>query len=191
MRGVETCGETCIVVTNSAHFIEWKGYGLKLHIQENSLPVGTEQATLNIQASVSGDYESPDNYHRVSPVFWFLCEPMCKFEKEVVVEIQHCASPELTSDLRFARAVCSQEILPYTFDLLKSGRFSTKYRYGLQELTKFSGIAAFVRKVFNWLFNINYYARVFYLTNPQLKCPQADVVITLYTETHLKVIITS
>ena len=67
-RGVEVCGETTVVVTNVPQSYAWAGYGLKLHIPKGSLPVGMEQCTINIKASLAGQYEFPENTHLVSAV---------------------------------------------------------------------------------------------------------------------------
>ena len=157
---------------------------MNLHIQENSLPVGTEKVTLNILASITGDYQSPQGYQRVSPVFWFLCDT--DFEKEVTVEIQHCAGPDLTqpvSDLKFAKAVCSQKKLPYTFDLMDD-KFSCKGSYGVLSLKSFSGIAAFFR---NLIWGRDYFTCLYYPLSQDPNSQQIDLVVTWNTETHLTV----
>ena len=44
LRGVEVCGETTMVMKSThAQQFEWKGFGLKLHVNEGSLPADVEQ----------------------------------------------------------------------------------------------------------------------------------------------------
>ena len=143
LRGVEVCGEMTVVVHSSgAQQITWEGFGLKLHIDEGSLPAGIHQCTLTIKASLAGQYEFPDNSYLVSAIFWLRCEPMCKFTKPVVVEMQHCARSENVTNLKlkFVRAVCSQKQLPYTFKEL-GGDFTSHSSYGVVEVNGFSGLA--------------------------------------------------
>ena len=143
LRGVEVCGEMTVVVHSSgAQQITWEGFGLKLHIDEGSLPAGIHQCTLTIKASLAGQYEFPDNSFLVSAIFWLRCEPMCNFTKPVTVEMQHCARSENVANLKlkFVRAVCSQKQLPYTFKEL-GGDFTRHSSYGVVEVNGFSGLA--------------------------------------------------
>ena len=140
---MDVCGEKEVVVYSSqAREFEWKGFGLKLTIQKGSLPAGVEQCTINIKASLSGQYKFPEKTHLVSAIFWFRCEPMCKFTKPVTVEMQHCARSENVANhkLKFVRAVCSQKQLPYTFKEL-GGDFTSHSSYGVVEVKGFSGLA--------------------------------------------------
>ena len=141
--GVEVCGEMTVVVHSfDAQQITWEGFGLKLHIDEGSLPAGIHQCTLTIKASLAGQYEFPDNSYLVSAIFWLRCEPMCKFTKPVTVEMQHCARSENVANLKlkFVRAVCSQKQLSYTFKEL-GGDFTRHSSYGVVKVNGFSGVA--------------------------------------------------
>ena len=131
-----------VVYSSHARQITWEGFGLKLHFHEGSLPAGMEQCTINIQASLAGQYEFPDNHHLVSAIFWLHCETVHKFTRPITVEIQHCARSENIDklNLNFVRAVCSQKHLPYTFKQL-GGDFTSHSTYGVIELNSFSGLA--------------------------------------------------
>ena len=131
-----------VVHSSGAQQITWEGFGLKLHIAEDSLPAGIDQCTLTIKASLAGQYQFPDNSYLVSAIFWLRCEPMCKFTKPVTVEMQHCARSENVADLKlkFVRAVCSQKQLPYTFKEL-DGYFTSNSSYGVVEVNGFSALA--------------------------------------------------
>ena len=140
LPGVDVCGEMTVVLHSSAaQQITWEGFGLKLHIDEGSLPLGIDQCTLTIKASLAGQYEFPDNSYLVSAIIWLRCEPMCKFTKPVMVKMQHCARPENVLKLKFVRAVCSQKQLPYTFKEL-GGDFTSHSSYGVVEVNGFSGL---------------------------------------------------
>lgn len=179
------CGETFITITNEAQFFEWEGFGLRVHIEEFSLPEGVKEMSLSINASTTGHYESPEDHDRVSVVYWFKCEPNIKLEKEVILEVQHCAIFGHTSELSFARAVCTQEKLPYFFKLLKGGQFNDQSSYGVLSLSQFSGIAAFMKKFVSLVSVKRYYASLFH----QIKESRHEihVVVTWNTEAHLEV----
>ena len=128
------------VSTHDALF-EWEGFGLKLHVQEGSLPAGMEEARVNIRASVSGQFQLPEDSDLLSPVFWISAP--CNFTKPVTLEIQHCALREdetILSDLSFVSAMCSQKDLPYRFKQLDGGVFTIHSSYGSIQLDHFSGI---------------------------------------------------
>ena len=181
------CAETHVTVTNDAQSFTWEGYGLKLHIKEKSLPKDTEKITIYIKASITGDYDIHEDYERVSPVFWFRCDPVCKLEKEVTLEIQHCAMLECACDLTFARADCSQKERPYTFELLIGGEFSNQSHYGKLELCGFSGIVAFLKHCI-WGSRRWYFAHLFY---PKIQTDsitqEIHLAVTWDTLTHITV----
>ena len=134
-------GETAFKVSNQGAAFEWEGYGLKLHVPDHSLPGGMEEARVNIQASVSGQFQLLENSVLLSPVFWISAP--CKFTKPVTLEIQHCALREdkaVLSQLRFVSAKCSQKYLPYRFKHLDGGVFTTHSSYGSIQLNYFSGV---------------------------------------------------
>ena len=183
LRGVEVCGEMTVVVNPShAQQISWEGFGLKIHIEEGSLPPDTKQCVISIKASLAGQYEFPENSHLVSAVFWLRCEPMCKFTKPITVEMQHCARSENVANLnlKFVRANCRQKHFPYTFKQL-GGNFSSHSSYGIIELNSFSGVAitqegSTARE---------YCSQLFYLGHPNI-C-SIHFVVTWNLEAHLTV----
>ena len=183
LPGVEVCGEMSVVVHSSRYQpVTWEGFGLRLHIQEDSLPAGMEQCTLNIKASLAGQYEFPENSSLVSAVFWLRCEPMCKFTKPVRVEIQHCAKSENVDNLKmkFVRALCSQTQLLYTFKEL-GGDFNRHSSYGVIQVNGFSGIAVAQKGSEER----EYCSQLFYLCQPS-SC-QIHFVVTWNLEAHLTV----
>ena len=138
-----------------------------------------EQCTINIKASLAGQYEFPDNHHLVSAIFWLHCETVHKFTRPITVEIQHCARSENIDklNLNFVRAVCSQKHLPYTFKQL-GGDFTSHSTYGVIELNSFSGLAV----TQEGSEDREYCSRLFYLGQSYCKI---HFVVTQNIEAHL------
>ena len=183
LRGVEVYEEMTVMVYSSHdQLITWPGYGLRLNIPKGCLPAGMEQCTINIKASLAGQYEFPENTHLVSAIFWLRCEDVHKFTKPITVEIQHCAKSENVSNLNFIRAICSQEQLPYTFKQLHGGNFTSHSSYGIIELSSFSGVGV-VQKGSD---KRQYYSKIFFL-DKYFGGHRIDFVITWDTEAHINV----
>ena len=185
LRGADMSGEMSVVVYSS-HYqqITWEDFGLKLHIQEGSLPAGMEQCILQIKASLAGQYEFPENSHLVSAIFWLRCETVHKFTKPITVEIQHCAKSENIKNVKFIRAVCSQKQLPYTFKQLPGGNFTSRSSYGVIELSSFSGVGV----TQEGSEDREYCSRLFYMPLTR-KVPNQEIhfVISWNLEAHLTV----
>ena len=137
LRGVDVIGETTLTVTNEAQTFHWAGYGLKLHIPPATLPTGVRQSNIAIKASLTGQFQLPENTTLVSAVFWLHCP--VKFKKSLTLEIQHCGKH--FGDLSFIPAKCTQKDLPYQFmPLSRKGVFSAHHCYGSVTLFSFSGL---------------------------------------------------
>ena len=188
LNGVELCGETLLTVTNAADKFSWEGYGLTVHVQENNLPQGIKKTELTVAASTTGQYEFPANSNLVSAVYWFHCEPKRNFEKQLMLEIHHCAKSENASKLRFVTAVSSQEQLPYTFEPLEGGQFTSRgaYMYGSLHYSVRTLTTCGLAIVQDRSEEKNYYARLFYLSQSSLH-KEMNFVITLGTDAHLTV----
>ena len=169
-----------MVITSNPQSFMWKDFGLKLNVQGDSLPAGVKECRISIKASIAGQYEFPENIHLVSAVFWLRCEPACKFLQPLSLEIQHCAKQHNASKLCFMKAFCSQETLPYTFKLLKTG--SHFHRYSVLQLNSFSGVAV-AQEVSE---EREYVARLFYLSQSIYTC-DIHLVVTWNIEAHLTV----
>ena len=95
---------------------------------------------LCIQASISGDYQLPDDGVLVSGVYWLSLHPHVeRFGKKVTISLQHCASDD-DSSISFVTAKCTQETLPYTFKPLPGGSFAVS-REGTILVDHFSAVA--------------------------------------------------
>ena len=169
-----------MMVTNEGQHFVWKDFGLKLNIEKGSLPSGIKKCGINIKASIAGQYNFPKDLHLVSAVFWLRCEPKCKFLQPLLLEIQHCAKQDNTSKLCFMKALCSQETLPYTFKLLKTG--SHFHRYSVLQLNSFSGVAV----AQEGSEEREYVARLFYCTQ-SIYTHDIHLVVTWNIEAHLTV----
>ena len=115
---------------------------MRLHVPKDSISVSMGECRINIQVSLCGQFQLPDDSDLLSPVFWILAP--YKFMMPVTLEIQHCALREnetVLSDLSFVSAKCSQRDLPYRFRELDGGVFTTHSSYGSIDLNHFSGIA--------------------------------------------------
>ena len=142
IRGVEVIGEAEFIILDQGGSFEWKEYGMKLHVPEGSLPPEIGECRINIKASLSGQFQLPQNSDLLSPVMWIKAP--CKFTKPVTLEIQHCALRDdeaVLSSLSFVSAKCSQRDLPYKFRQVDGGVFTTHSSYGSIQLSHFSGFA--------------------------------------------------
>ena len=136
------------------------GYGFKLQVPPHSLPNHIDSCTITIKTSLSGQYELPPDTELVSPVFWLKCEPNVDFEVPLSLEIEHCAPPESCSHLTMARALCTKDNLPGSFEILYGGKFDTK-KYGVLKLSHFSFFSILLRMIFPP--RREYWYKVFYM----------------------------
>ena len=59
----------CHYVINQGGSFQWKGYGLRLHVDKGSLQPSTEEYKINVRASLSGQFQLPGDSDLLSPVF--------------------------------------------------------------------------------------------------------------------------
>ncbi len=179
------------MLTNSATTFDWAGYGFKLTVPPDSLPVGVDQCQLDIAASTAGQYQFPENFQQlVSGVFWIRPSVPGRFRRSLTIEIEHCAKMTSSTELSFVRAHCTQESLPYRFKEVKErGLFqqtSSKGNrsYGSLEVTQFSCFA--VADNDNDV-ERRYTARLYYLQR-YISGVTVHVAISWDTKTHYQVI---
>ena len=182
LPGVDVCGEIALLVTDKAQQFIWKQFGFELIIPSGVLPPGVDQCELLIKASLLGDYQLPQEYHLISPIFWIRCEPHCKFVKAIPLKIEHCALDQNLPNLSFIRALCTQKELPYSFQIISGGQFSQSNSCGLIELDRFSGIGAAQKGSKKR----RYCARLFYLTH-SADDHQVHFTVTWNTNAHRNV----
>ena len=112
--------------------------------------------TLCIQASLSGDYQLPDDGVLVSGVYWLSLHPHVeRFDKKVTISLQHCASDD-DSSISFVTAKCTQETLPYTFKPLLPGGSFDVFREGTILVNQFSAVAAVAASVSDYAVCLHY-----------------------------------
>ena len=125
----------------------WEGHGLRLHIPANALHTNIPSLTMRIQASLSGQFRLPDDMELVSGVYW-ISFPAKSLVQPVTLELQHCACLEQNEQTRltFVTSKCNQETLPYQFEPLPGGVFTTSSDYGAVQVNHFSGVAVSRKK---------------------------------------------
>ena len=136
--GVEVVGEVKLMVTNEAMNFHWKDHGFKLHVQDNSLPEGIPEYSVNIKASLSGQFELPESYELVSAMYWVKTPG--KFTKPITIEVQHCANFSDPNQLHFVFTSFAKKGLPYKFEVIDGGSFTLGNTYGALSTTHFCGI---------------------------------------------------
>ena len=179
-----TGGEkTEVVYYSEPKPVHWEEFGLKLYFPKDSLPLGMEQCTVKIKASLAGQYRFPDDSHPVSAVFWLRCEAkrVFEFNRPVTVEIQHCAKSDNMSKLNFAKALCSQPQLPYNFNHVPEGSFNNQSSYGVIKMHSFSGMVI----TQTGTTDKEYCSKIFYFDGPSQT--EVHFVMTWNTKAHLTV----
>ena len=146
IRGADIVAKTTLkVVPGTPLTFEWNG--MKLQIPAKALEPGTPTQTMTIQASLSGQYQLPDDTELVSGIYWLTFSQ--RFSRPVTMELQHCAyleHPDQLYSLFFLTAKCNQKTLPYQFQELPGGVFSTNTSCGAIELNHFSGVGVGMKK---------------------------------------------
>jgi len=139
---------TAFNLNQGAKNFEFEGYGFKLQVPEGSLPAEVSETKLDVQVSLSGQFQMPPDCELVSAVYWVYSS--LKFTRPLTVEIQHCVTSSTgiqSSELTFVYTKCNQKELPYTFKMQEGGVFSPHSSYGTLSVTSFSGLGI-VRRIF-------------------------------------------
>ena len=183
--GAEVVREEELVVTNEEMNFQWKDHGFKLHVQENSLPEGISEYSVNIKASLASQFELPEGYELVSAVYWVKTPG--NFTKPMIVEVQHCANFRDPTQLCFVSTNCAQKSLPYKFKVIDGGTFTLGNKYGALSTTHICGTGV-AKKVEPNKHSCQYCAQV-YFTVKNLKdyWYYCHFVITKYLEMCLAV----
>ena len=185
---MDVTGETNILVTSDAQTFHWSGYGLKLHIPPSSLPAGVEKGSIEIRASLAGEYQSPENTTLISAVYWIKCP--VKLVRPLTLELQHCGKHSINSRFSFVVTKRSQKELPYQFTLLEGGEFNMHSSYGSITLSHFCGLGVVQEGSEEQL----YCARLYYLGSRIdwkvdfviTKDLEAEYTVSLYTTCNTK-----
>ena len=157
--GVEVVDEKILVVTNETMSFKWKDHGFKLHVEDNSLPEGIPEYSVNIKASLSGQFELPEGHELVSAVYWVKTSG--KFTKPITIEVQHCANFSDPNQLCFVSTSRAKKPLPYKFKVIGGGSFTLGNKYGALSTTHFCG-TGIAKKVERNEHSCQYCAQVYF-----------------------------
>ena len=142
LQGVEVCGETVLEITGSKQQkVSWESHGFHLTVPEGAVPSGVT-VSVAVKAILAGQFRLPENAQLVSAIYWVFASEI--FLEKVSVHIEHCAkisSEEEASNYKMIVGKCSQESLPYTFQI-KDGVFSPKSQLATISVRQFSYFAA-------------------------------------------------
>ena len=125
IRGADILSQEVINITPDQLLdYNWNDHGFGIHIPAGAINYSSP-LTMFIQASLSGDYQLPNNGTFVSGVY-SLCfdTPLNNFTQKITISVEHCAS-DVDSRLSFVTADVTEETPPYLFKLLPGGLFST------------------------------------------------------------------
>lgn len=143
LQDVEVCGKKTFKITpSSIEPLEWEEYGLKVYPQKDCLPPGVDKVSVDILASIAGQYVFPEDCYLISSVFWLRCQPNRTFAKPIKLQMEHCANTNDLTNLTFVRASTSS--IPYSFKQIEGGQFfiGKNHRdHGTIELSQFCGVA--------------------------------------------------
>ena len=135
--------------------------------------------TATVRASLSGEYELPEDRVLVSGVYWLsLDPPVERFAEKVTLSLQHCA-PDDDSALTFITS--TQDEPPYTFQPLPGGSFSES-GYGTIDVQHFSPIGVIGRRKM-------YAFCTYYIPLEKPNAHEVRITVTPNLKLHLKVYI--
>ena len=143
LYGMNVHGETVLeIVGDKPQKLEWPGYGFYIDVAEGALPPGVT-ASVTVKAIVGGQFQFPDNRQLISAIYCVSSNVL--FQKEIAVNIEHCAvikNEEDCSSFRFiVVSQSSQETLSYRFKE-REGVFNPHTQFGTYKLKQFSLVGA-------------------------------------------------
>ena len=131
-----------MVVGDKAQKLEWAGHGFYIDVPEGALPPGVT-TSVTVKVILGGKFKFPENRQLTSALYWVSSN--VPFQKEIVVNIEHCAvikDDEDCSSFRFVVASkCSQEALSCSFRE-RDGVFNPHTQYGAFKLKQLSFLGA-------------------------------------------------
>ena len=119
-----------------SQLLEWEEYGFRIQVPAGAF---SGQCDIAVKAIVSGQFELPQETELVSILYAIAASRT--LEKPLCVEIEHCVKLENEQDCKylcFGVAMCNQETLPYTFEVLEDGVFSPSQKFGKISRKSFS-----------------------------------------------------
>ena len=156
--------EKTMVVTNEELDIDWKGYGLRIHIPSNSLPEDCSQLQLKMTVSRPKDYKLPAEDGILVSAVYSLSHNLGerKLRQQATLEIQHCVKNHTCPQLCMAQ---SNEIFPPSqFHILEGVRFDSREGYGSIQLDHFCGFWVYLKWYASCTFSqLNFCAALCYI----------------------------
>ena len=181
--------EETVLLTNEEQHIDWEGYGLRLHIHENSLPEGCNELPLKRAVIKAEDCTLPtENCVLVSAVYSFthnLRER--KLRQPATLEMQHCVVSGSNLSLRIVK--CDDVSPPYQFRILAGGNFDESDGYGAISVDTFS-LYAIITEITERIRDLVYkmrFSAILYYTNIEPRHFDFHLYITKHTDPLLKV----
>ena len=190
IKGADIVARTTVEITPDQPLnFHWEGHGFKVHIPAGAIRRERGRVTLCIQASLSGDYQLPDDGVLVSGIYWLSLHPHVeRFDKKVTIDIEHCASNGDDLTLSFITAKCTQEVLPYTFKPLPGGVFSkTKSIIQVNNFSCFAVVISTAQEICDYIFG-NHYAFIMFYIPKQLNEYDVHITVTKDLQLHRKVL---
>ena len=183
----DVIAEKTMQVTNEEQHIDWEGYGLRLHIHQNSLPENCTQFQLKIAVTRAKVCKLPtDNGILVSGVYSFTHNlGNRKLRRPATLELQHCVVSGSHSPLSIVQ---SEEVSPpFLFDIHPGGKLDSSDRYASLELDHFCSFGVYLKWYFSSVIRTIATCAVLYYTNIMAKSFQFRLFITPQLDAILKV----
>ena len=124
-------GETLFLIQgDKPQSLNWEEYGFRLRFPQGTISP-SDTCEVVVKALVGGKFQFPEGTELVSSVYAVAFAK--KLLEPVEMEIQHCVALEneqQINDLSFVKAPLNQAVLPYRFERIDGGRFSTESFYG-------------------------------------------------------------
>lgn len=164
----------------------WEGYGLRLHVPQNSLPDdGSQlQCHLKIAVSLSGNFVVPEDGVLVSAVYSFTNNwGDRELRNPVTLEMQHCATDRVLSGLQILKASADSK----RFEIVQGGEFHPGY--AVIKLKNFSSFGIWLQNRFYSLFRTLEYRAKLYYTDVEYLSFQSDFYILPNLDANFRVCI--
>ena len=119
-----------VIQGSKCQVFDWEQFGFKMQFQQGTLHQ-SETCEVAVNALVGGTFQFPENTQLVSATYAISFAD--ELLQPVTLEIQHCVllkSKEQFKYLSFMIAQIDESAPPYTFQLIKGGKFNIDNQYG-------------------------------------------------------------
>ena len=88
IQGAEIIAQMRVEITPGKQLTyHWEGHGFRVHVPVDAISSESGPVTLSIQASLSGDYQLPDDWVLVSGVYWLALHPPVMLSKSATISV--------------------------------------------------------------------------------------------------------